>query len=158
MAVDSALKRAAVIGLVQPDSTIAQADRYTVVGVYGGLVAGGDVTAPADVTSLELSAGDEQITVRWTDPSNDDLDEIGVSWSPGGGSANVNPGDELYVITGLTNATLYTVTVVARDAVPNESSGAQDTATPAAPSTGSYSPRSPRKVQREPVGLIMGGE
>lgn len=156
MAVDSQTKRASVLGIVQPDSTIAQTDRQTVLWVYGGIEVGEaaeDTIAPADVTGLSLYANDETITAVWTDPVDEDLEDIIVSWEPGSGESDpVAAGTGFYLISSLTNDTEYTVTVVARDAVPNSSEGISDTATPAAPAGGgAYASRSPifeRKTRR----------
>lgn len=40
MAIDTQAKRASALWIVQPDGTIAQADRQTVLRVYGGILAG----------------------------------------------------------------------------------------------------------------------
>ena len=40
MAIDTLAKRASIHGLVIPDGTIDQADRQTITGVYGGILAG----------------------------------------------------------------------------------------------------------------------
>ena len=39
MAVDTQIKRASVLGIVQPDATIDQGDRQTLLGVYAGILA-----------------------------------------------------------------------------------------------------------------------
>lgn len=38
MAVDTAKKRASLLGIVTPDGTIDQADRQTLAGLYGGIL------------------------------------------------------------------------------------------------------------------------
>lgn len=39
MAIDTQAERASVLGIVQPDGTIGQADRQTVLDIYGGILA-----------------------------------------------------------------------------------------------------------------------
>jgi hypothetical protein len=46
MAIDSQVKRASVLFVVQPDGSIEQRDRQTVVKVYGGISAGELVRSP----------------------------------------------------------------------------------------------------------------
>lgn len=38
--IDTQIKRASVLGIVQPDATIDQGDRQTLLGVYAGILAG----------------------------------------------------------------------------------------------------------------------
>lgn len=52
MAVDSQVRRASVLGIVQPDGTIAQTDRQTLLWVYGGIAAGDAST----VTMVKITA------------------------------------------------------------------------------------------------------
>ena len=50
MAIDTQAKRASVLHIVQPDGTIAQADRQTALRVYGGILAGeAVVVSPEEV-------------------------------------------------------------------------------------------------------------
>ncbi len=39
MAIDSKVKRASVLGIIIPDSTLDQGDRQTIVGIYRGILA-----------------------------------------------------------------------------------------------------------------------
>lgn len=65
MAIDTQAKRASVLYIVQPDGTIAQADRQTLLEVYGGILAAEAVTATPEIVlfsgsidrQLDLSGG-----------------------------------------------------------------------------------------------------
>lgn len=68
MAIDTQAKRASVLYIVQPDGTIAQADRQTLLEVYGGILAAEAVTATPEIVlfsgsidrQLDLSGGIER--------------------------------------------------------------------------------------------------
>ncbi|MDR2739955.1 MAG: hypothetical protein LBB68_09030, partial [Treponema sp.] len=64
-----------------------------------------DKTAPAKVSGLTGTAGDGQVVLTWTDPTDTDLDHIEITWEPGGGSASVPRGTGTYTAAGLTNGT-----------------------------------------------------
>jgi uncharacterized protein YjdB len=90
-----------------------------------------DVTPPANVSSLTGTAGNTQVTLTWIDPADADLDQIEITWTPGGTTpVNVAKGAQTYTITGLTNGTAYTFTVKAVDTAANKNSGATATVTP----------------------------
>ena len=72
MAVDSQAKRASVLYIVQPDGTIEQADRQTVLRVYGGILAEEAIVADSEIVlftgsidrQLDLSGSiDRQIDI-----------------------------------------------------------------------------------------------
>lgn len=72
MAIDTQAKRASVLYIVQPDGTIAQADRQTLLEVYGGILAAEAVTATPEIVlfsgsidrQLDLSGGiDRQLDI-----------------------------------------------------------------------------------------------
>ena len=52
MAIDTQAKRASVLDIVQPDGTIGQADRQTVLGIYGGILVSPAPT-PTPVTTTK---------------------------------------------------------------------------------------------------------
>jgi hypothetical protein len=96
---------------------------------------------PADVSNLDAVAGNTEIVLTWNDPGDADLNDILVTWEPGSGSQSVATGVETYTIGSLTNGTTYTVTVYARDSVPNASDGVSVVKMPydpASASGGSY--------------------
>jgi hypothetical protein len=85
----------------------------------------GDKVEPASVTDLEAEAGDGKVILTWTDPKDEDLDHIDISWTPEGGTLGaitVEDGTKSRTITGLTNGTEYKFTVKAVDTAGNESS------------------------------------
>ena len=55
MAIDSAAKRASIAGFIIPDGTLAQADRQTIAGMYGGILAAA-VSVAAGLVYLSVSA------------------------------------------------------------------------------------------------------
>jgi len=97
-----------------------------------------DSTAPAEVTNLTKTIGDQQVTLDWTDPDDSDLDHIAITWGTSG-SANVDPQTETYTATSLTNGEEYIFTVKTVDTSGNASTGETITATPAADGTISVS-------------------
>ena len=83
-----------------------------------------DTTAPAKVSGLSGTAGDGQVTLTWTDPTDTDLDHIEITWDNGGTTPQtVAKGTGTYTATGLSNGTAYTFTVKAVDASGNKNSG-----------------------------------
>jgi chitodextrinase len=92
-----------------------------------------DIAPPADVGSLAVSKAENgQVILTWTDPANDDLAFIKITFSPGGTEPIiVAKGTLTGTITGLANGTEYTFTVKAVDTFDNESvDGATVTTTP----------------------------
>jgi len=101
----------------------------------------GGSTAPAPASSVSAVAGDSQATVSWTAPSDNGgavITSYTVTASPGSASATTSNGTTLtIVVTGLTNATAYTFTVKATNAVgPGASSGVSNVVTPVDVPTG----------------------
>ena len=99
-------------------------------------------TATADssvspVTALTATAGNASIALSWTAPTDSDFASVTITWDPAGGTTNqplsVATGTSAASITGLTNGTQYTVSVVAVDGVGNRSTVETATATPVAP-------------------------
>lgn len=94
-----------------------------------------DNTPPAEVTELTGVPGNEQITLTWTDPADEDFTKVAITYTPGGETAmEVGAGTQTATITGLTNGTEYVFTIKTVDASGNESAGVESEAyTPAVP-------------------------
>ncbi|SMD32479.1 Fibronectin type III domain-containing protein [Reichenbachiella faecimaris] len=93
-------------------------------GTTGG--SGGDITPPGSVSGLSATTGNGQVSLSWTNPSDSDFDHVSISYN--GGSTTSTSGSK--TITGLTNGTSYTFTVVAYDNSGNASSSKSVSATP----------------------------
>ncbi|MFT4222578.1 formylglycine-generating enzyme family protein [Dysgonomonas sp.] len=94
-----------------------------------------DVTPPEEVSGLSGTAGNMQVVLHWTDPTDADFTKVGITYSPGGTTAvEVGKGAQTAVITGLSNDTEYTFTLKTVDASGNESAGiSSEPFTPTAP-------------------------
>jgi hypothetical protein len=93
-----------------------------------------DTTAPNNVTNLQATPGNTQISLTWTASTSTDVDHYNVYASTNGGATygsatNVGTATS-YTLTGLTNGTNYTIKVTAVDGPGNESSGTTTSATP----------------------------
>jgi hypothetical protein len=83
---------------------------------------------PADVSGLGGTAGNGQVALNWTDPTDTDLDHIEITWTPDGITpVSVTKGTQIKTITGLTNGISYIFTIKAVDAVGNKSAGISST-------------------------------
>lgn len=96
-----------------------------------------DTTAPAEVSDLTVTAKDSSVLLTWTDPSDDDLFGIEITYTSDSstssasraisamqeGSVFVAPGKQTATITNLTNGKTYTFTLKAMDTSGNKSSG-----------------------------------
>jgi hypothetical protein len=93
-----------------------------------------DTTPPAQVSDLVAVATDEVVVLTWTEPTDPDLDLIEVTYSPGSGvtlsqAAGVNG----MTVSGLTNGTEYTFSVVTVDETGNKSQATDISAVPNTP-------------------------
>ncbi|MDC7224385.1 MAG: DUF4959 domain-containing protein, partial [Spirochaetales bacterium] len=85
-----------------------------------------DTTAPDDVSDLTADAGDGEVDLSWTNPSDSDFSYVSISYDD---STTTTSGSSA-TITGLTNGTSYTFTLIAYDESGNGSDGVSLTATP----------------------------
>jgi hypothetical protein len=85
-----------------------------------------DVTAPDTVTELTATAGDSQVSLSWTNPTDSDFSYVTISYD----STSVNSTGTSETITELTNDTEYTFSVVAYDTSGNGSTAETVSATP----------------------------
>ncbi|MDR1937066.1 MAG: aldo/keto reductase, partial [Tannerellaceae bacterium] len=90
-----------------------------------------DSTSPAEITNLNAVPGDGQVTLNWTDPTDNDFAKVVITYTPGGNTAiEIGKGVQTAVVSGLTNGTEYTFTLKTVDASGNESAGLQSAAKP----------------------------
>ena len=112
-----------------------------VIAFIFGRVSAQSPPAPAAVTNLAAVAGDEQVTLSWTDPKNTSITtyqyrqstDSGSNWSPDW--TNITGSDKnttSHTVTSLTNNTVYTFEIRAVNATGNGASGSV-TATPTLP-------------------------
>jgi Fibronectin type III domain len=84
-----------------------------------------DETIQDDVGLTILTAGNGQITIEWTDPTEPTYDHVGITWSPNGESIwTVNKGTNSFTLQGLDTGTRYTITVTAFSESYSQSGGA----------------------------------
>ncbi len=90
-----------------------------------------DTTAPAAVTAVDAAVTSGTVGLIWEDPADEDLDQIQISWEPGGSTPQpVAAGVGSYAATGLSNGQAYTFTIAAVDSSGNVSSAETVAATP----------------------------
>ena len=105
-----------------------------------------ETTAPAEVTATNAVAGDNQVSLTWTNPVDADLAGVKVLRKTGSYPANNSDGtliyngtNQSYIDTNVSNGTTYYYALFAYDEVPNYSSvdgaGAKATATPSVDTT-----------------------
>ncbi|MFO7903942.1 MAG: fibronectin type III domain-containing protein [Pirellulaceae bacterium] len=87
-----------------------------------------DETPPEEVAgltaTLEGGGGDEQVVLVWADPTDTDLAEIEITYTPEGSARIlVSPGVETYTFDGLSPDTQYTFTMRTVDESDNLSEG-----------------------------------
>ncbi|MEY4723788.1 MAG: hypothetical protein RLZZ324_1301, partial [Candidatus Parcubacteria bacterium] len=99
-----------------------------------------DTTPPGNITGFTATAGDANISLSWSNPSDIDFAGVRIMRKSGSAPSGVNDGTLAYQGTGttvndpgLTNGTQFYYRAFTFDAVPNYSSGADASATPSAP-------------------------
>jgi outer membrane protein OmpA-like peptidoglycan-associated protein len=105
-------------------------------------------TAPGAPTNVTAASGNGEATVSWTAPVSDggeSIDGYIVTSSPGGLTCTAVAPDTTCTITGLTNGTAYTFTVVASNNI-----GASDPSSPSNSVTPAAGPSAPDRAQVTP--------
>lgn len=87
-----------------------------------------DVTPPGEVTGLKAEAGDGEVVLRWTSPSDEDFSHVRIYLGEQRIADAIK--STTYKITGLQNGKKYTFRVVTVDTSGNESSGVTVEAVP----------------------------
>ena len=108
----------------------------------GGLSIGSEPTVPGSPTGVSGVAGNGEVTVSWTAPADDGGSAItgyAVTASPGGQTCTTT-GATSCVVSGLTNGTAYTFTVVATNEAGN--SLPSEASAPVTPSNSTPTPKS----------------
>lgn len=92
-----------------------------------------DHTPPAEVSNINGTPGNNQVTLSWTDPTDSDFNKVEITYTPGNGSVEIGKGTQTTTISGLANDTEYNFTLKAVDVSNNKSEGVTITYTPAQP-------------------------
>ncbi|HAR62822.1 MAG: hypothetical protein DKM50_06910 [Candidatus Margulisiibacteriota bacterium] len=99
-----------------------------------------DSLPPGMPTNFTASAGDQRVTLNWTNPADNDLKEVELRVATNNYPISVTDGtlvykglNQSYIHTGLTNGATYYYSIFARDNDGNVSSGNRVSATPQSP-------------------------
>ena len=93
-----------------------------------------DTTPPEQVSNLEVVAGDGEVTLTWTEPDDNDLENIEISYTPGTNpTLTQTAGIESMTVSGLTNGTAYAFAVKTVDEEGNKSEAVDISAIPNPP-------------------------
>ncbi|MDO8586619.1 MAG: hypothetical protein Q7T82_06220, partial [Armatimonadota bacterium] len=118
---------------VNSGSDIADLDNIVVTAI-----AQGDITPPGPVTGFTATGGDTQNSLSWTNPTDPDFTgtkimfkTTGYPTGPADGTQCYNGVGTSYNHIGLTNGATYYYAAYAYDEVPNYSTAAQSSVTPA---------------------------
>jgi glycogen operon protein len=90
----------------------------------------GDIIPPAEVSGLKAVAGNQKVTLTWTDPADADFEKITITYNSQ--TIEVLKGIQTKEITGLTNEVKYDFTVKTSDFSANYSAGVPVSSTPSA--------------------------
>jgi uncharacterized protein (TIGR02145 family) len=91
------------------------------------------ITVPDAPTNLSATAGNAQATIAFTDPASNggsDITSYTVTYTYNSVNNTVSVSGSPFTVTGLTNGTLYTFTVVANNAAGSSSSSSSVSITP----------------------------
>lgn len=98
---------------------------------------GTDTTPPGVITGLNLTAGDKQVIMTWSNPGDADFAGVVIRRSTTAAPATEADGDEVYdgytinyADNGLTNGTLYYYSIFTKDWIPNFSAAVSGSVTP----------------------------
>jgi hypothetical protein len=110
-----------VTGLVNGTSYTFRVEASNIAGAGGASVASGIIvprTTPGVATGVIGTAGNAQVSVAWTPAPNGgaSISQYTVTASPGGQQCSWSSGPLECTVSGLTNGTAYTFTVVAANA------------------------------------------
>lgn len=92
-----------------------------------------DHTPPAEVSTINGTPGNNQVTLSWTDPTDTDFNKVEITYTPGNGSVEIGKGTQAATISGLTNDTEYSFTLKTVDVSGNKSEGLTVAYTPIQP-------------------------
>jgi len=122
-----------------PESFGAASTFDGIYSIYATYNTGGDATPPGVVTGLTATAGDEQITLSWTNPGDADLAGVRILRKQGSYPSSPTDGTVVHngpgtscVDTNLTNGTTYYYAAFSFDEVPNYSIAVTASGTPVA--------------------------
>ena len=82
-----------------------------------------DTTSPAEITNLNAVAGHHQVILSWLDLTDEDLEKIAISYSPGNNQIEVPRGVQAVNVNGLINDVTYTFILRTVDNSGNRSAG-----------------------------------
>lgn len=89
----------------------------------------GSTDTPKDVSNLSTVGGDAAITLTWTAPDMDNIDHYLITGTPDDISEEADEDAVSYTLSGLTNGTEYSLTVIVVNTSNESSSGTSITAT-----------------------------
>lgn len=121
-----------VRGAVQSYAGIPMGNDYQV-----NVTVPGEIPPVGEVSNAQAVAGDQMITVSWSDPGAENLSQIKLYWKAVGagedlGTQSLDKGALTYTIRGLSNGTQYQVKITTIDEQGRESNGVVVKATPKA--------------------------
>src|SRR5206468_184423 len=100
-------------------------------GASSGTASATPATVPGAPTGLAATRGNAQVALAWTAPASNGSAIIGYTATANPGGATCSSATLGCTITGLTNGTLYTLSVTATNGVGTGPESASVTATPA---------------------------
>ncbi|KAA8784353.1 DUF4959 domain-containing protein [Paenibacillus amylolyticus] len=121
----------AIITVTTVDGNLSSSATVTVTPLF-------EPTAPGEVTGTSVIAGNQKLTLKWSNPAESDLVAIKIT---GHGNTEfktvtLNHAASSYEVTGLANGRRYEFRITTVNAAGNESAGVVVSGTPQAPSSG----------------------